>query len=448
MAETNITWDGTRIEEIERDALHLESINRNGTVSEMIDTINANFLEIAKHGGGPAGMDGSSGLNGEDGVNVEYIYALCDMMEPNTHYPTDDNSKYNLFKRVKNSGSADHNGVTWYDHAQPISKEHKNEYIFSRFRRNVDTEEDTVTSWIYDSKPVLWAHWGETGQDGDGVEYIFMVSNEEITDPVALDRLVIKKSAMDEYQKAIFNIDDFYPGAGWFNNSRNRSRVQEVFQNLGLEMSDSTFSSRWGDKFGFTGSGYGDWTDEPTGVGPDKQYEYVSIRRSVTDANDKKVWGDYSTPALWSNYTFEGRIFIIYCNTLKDATPVAPQKGQGRWINTDGQDYLDMTGLPEGWTDNHRNKEDNEITWMSSGIFDHSGQNLSWSNPVCISGKDGKDGEDGTNIQFIYALSQNPNYPRTFAEKETLFNAVENDTTHNPKYSEWGTTKWYDRAQP
>jgi hypothetical protein len=236
-----------------------------------------------------------------------------------------------------------------------------------------------------------------------------MVSNEEITDPVALDRRVIKKSAMDEYQKTIFNMDDFYPGAGWFNNSRNRSRVQEVFQNLGLEMSDSTFSSRWGDKFGFTGSGYGDWTDEPTGVGPDKQYEYVSIRRSVTDANDKKVWGDYSTPALWSNYTFEGRIFIIYCNTLKDATPIAPQKGQGRWINTDGQDYLDMTGLPEGWTDNHRNKEDNEITWMSSGIFDHSGQNLSWSNPVCISGKDGKDGEDGTNIQFIYALSPNPN---------------------------------------
>jgi len=446
MAETNITWDGTRINEIERDALHLESINRNGTVSEMIDTINANFLEIAKHGGGPAGMDGSSGLNGEDGVNVEYIYALCDMMEPNTHYPTDDNSKYNLFKRVKNSGSADHNGVTWYDHAQPISKEHKNEYVFSRFRRNVDTEEDTVTSWIYDSKPVLWAHWGETGQDGDGVEYIFMVSNDEITDPNALDRLIMKKSAMDEYQKAIFNIDDFYPGADWFAIPNNRSKVQNVFQNLGLEMSDSTFSSRWGDKFGFTA--YGEWTDEPTGVGPDKQYEYVSIRRSVTDENDKKVWGDYSRPALWSNYTFEGRIFIIYCNTLKDATPVAPQKGQGRWINTDGQDYLDMTGIPEGWTDNHRNKEDNEITWMSSGIFDHSGQNLSWSNPVCISGKDGKDGEDGTNIQFIYALSPSPNYPRTYSEKEELFNAVENDTAHNPKYSEWGTTRWYDRAQP
>ena len=71
MADTNITWNGTPIDDIERDSLSLSRINENGTIREMVDTINANFLNIAKHGGGPAGMDGSDGSNGADGASVE-----------------------------------------------------------------------------------------------------------------------------------------------------------------------------------------------------------------------------------------------------------------------------------------------------------------------------------------------------------------------------------------
>ena len=439
-----------QIDEARSNSLQLERIDQNSTIAAMVETIDANFREIARHGGGPAGMDGVSGLNGEDGVNVEYIYALCDMMEAGTHYPTDDSAKYNLFTRVKNSGSANHNGVTWHDHAQPISSEHKNEYVFSRFRRSTDTDNDDVTSWIYDTAPVLWAHWGETGQDGDGVEYIFLTSNEELSNS-ELYNMIMKKSEMDEFQKAIYNIDGFYPGSGWFT-AKNKTAVQAEFQRLGLDMSDTTFSSRWSEKFGFCA--YGEWTSEPVGTAPDRQYEYVSIRRSSVGDNDSKVWGDYSLPALWSNYTFEGRIFIIYKNTLATEKPSGPAKGAGWWdVENDKLVFspaasTGATAIPEGWTDNNVNAEDGEITWMCSGIFNHSGKNVSWSNPACISGKDGKAGEDGTTIEFIYALSQNPSYPRTLSDKEALFNAVENDTEHNPKYSVYGSTKWFDRAQP
>ena len=211
MADTNITWNGTPIDDIERDSLSLNRINENGTIREMVDTINANFLNIAKHGGGPAGIDGADGANGVDGANVEYIYALCDEMNSDVQYPTDSYERAYLFDSIKSAGSYTYKGVTWFDNAQPISPEHKNEYVWSRIKRGTG-----LTEWYYASEPVLWSHWGETGKDGDGVEYIFLASSNELTN-IALNTSLLKIKNMDDYQKAIFNIDDFYPGKEWFN---------------------------------------------------------------------------------------------------------------------------------------------------------------------------------------------------------------------------------------
>ena len=70
MADTNITWNGTPIDNIERNSLSLARINEDSTIWDMVETINANFKNIAKHGGGPAGIDGEDGANGADGSNV------------------------------------------------------------------------------------------------------------------------------------------------------------------------------------------------------------------------------------------------------------------------------------------------------------------------------------------------------------------------------------------
>ena len=442
MAESNITWNGTPITDLHRDALSLQKINENGTVEEMIDTINSNFLEIAKHGGGPAGIDGNNGIDGVDGVNVEYIYAHCDSIKPEdggTKFPNDTPGKEDLFTRVDINGSATYKGnVTWFDHPNGVSPDHKNEYVFSRFRRNENSQ------WFYADAPVLWSHWGEKGMDGDGVEYIFMLSREELDNTSAKSK-IFKVSNLNEEQKVIYNIDDFFPGRNWFNTT-NGTKAWTALKNAGYTYDQATFMSLFNapNYFGFPCVD-NNWTDDPIGPNIEYNYEYVSIRRSNTDETGKKVWGDYSDPALWSNYSLEGRIFMIYCNTDKDATPVAPQAGQGRWDIAN--DRLILNGLLAGWTDDNRDKEDGEITWMSSGIFNHSGNNVSWSKPVCISGKDGKDGEDGTNIQFIYALSSMPEYPSVRSEQERLFDAIEQATT-NPKYDTYGDTVWYDRAQP
>lgn len=462
MAEenTNIRWDGTPIDkdQIQRDSLVLSKINDNGTIGEMVDTINENFKSIAMHGGGPAGLNGIDGMAGLDGTNVEYIYALSDEMEEGTHFPASSQEKAALFQNVDNSASGKYpyKNLDWYDHAQPISKEHKNEYVMARNRRSESS------SWFY-SDPVLWAHWGETGMDGDGVEYIFKIYDHELTEDECRAALP-SRDDMTREQKAIYNIDDFFPGAGWFV-AKNKSKAEKALTNAGIYNS-STFDNLWNRKFDLSLG----WTDDPTGTGLGRPYEYVAIRRSnVEEDTDKKEWSDYSIPALWSKYSFEGRIFIIYRNMPADQKPsvddgTAPKKGDGWWNNKNGADELvfnpaSSTGagrIPEGWTDNNLDHDEGELSWMCSGIFEHTGKNLSWSNPTCISGKDGENGKDGTNIEFIYALSDrmrpDVNYPTTEKSDDSndhntmewLFNTVERDK--HKIYND--TTEWFDRAQP
>ena len=451
MADTNITWNGTPIDNIERDSLSLNRINENGTIREMVDTINANFLNIAKHGGGPAGMDGSNGSNGVDGSNVEYIYALCDEMKPGVQYPTDAKKIENLFNLVKSAGSHPYEEggvtVTWFDNARPISPEHKNEYVWSRIKRGTGL----VADWYYASEPVLWSHWGETGQDGDGVEYIFLASSNELTS-VSLESSLLKIENMDDFQKVIFNMDDFYPGKDWFKSGENKKNVKTAISKKGLEIDDSTFDTRWEEYFKFCDDTYS-WTDEPTGTGPSVLYEYVSIRKSTKDKNDIKIWGDFSTPALWSNYNLPTKTAIIYCNLNENETP-KPPKGGWYDISNDklvtNKDGYKLT--PDYWTDTNKDAEENQLTWMCTGIFNHTGENVYWSSPVRITGKDGKNGEDGTTIEFIYALTEygkEPEYP-SISDKEgldKLFYDIEN-STESPKYAEYGSTKWYDRAKP
>ena len=136
MAEnTNITWDGTPIDEFDRDSLNLQRINENGTVQQMIEIINANFEEIARHGGGPGGVDGKDGVDGVDGLNSEYIYSNeCDVItssDAGVKYPSSNSEYSDLFYRVNNSSShyAYYKNVKWYDHPQGVSPEKPNEYV-------------------------------------------------------------------------------------------------------------------------------------------------------------------------------------------------------------------------------------------------------------------------------------------------------------------------------
>ena len=447
MAEnTNITWDGAPVDEIHRDSLSLQKINENGTVEEMIDTINSNFLEIAKHGGGPSGMDGTDGQDGVDGVNSEFIYARCDIItqsDAGVKFPDTYAGCEDLFNRIKNdaSGSASYRGVIWFDHPQGITIEQKNEYVFTRYRRNDDS------LWYYAPYPTLWSHWGETGKDGDGVEYVFMLSEVEL-DNASAETKIFKVSQLNAEQKVIYNMDDFYPGIEWFHNSTHMDKAYNALRNAGYTYDYSVFQTRFNIGFGFP-SLTNSWTDDPTGTDSINMYEYVSVRRSNTDETGKKVWSDYSTPALWATYSQASRTFIVYKNTeTRDPAPERPTGGQ--WNIGANPEFTP----PEGWDDLNVDDENKPYAWISSGIFDYSGNLVGqWSKPVCITGAEGKPGADGTNIEFIYARSETmPKYPKnaTYQELCDFFEAVENakydsDSEHYGYVYEG--SEWFDNPQ-
>lgn len=441
-------YDEEKIKELRTEPLKLAKINENGTIGEMIETINENFRNLAAHGGGPSGQDGANGERGADGTNVEYIYCLCDEMEEDKQYPKNSGEKADLFNALQGSDTFTFTGkdgttqTVWYNHAQPISKEHKNEYMLVRYKSYAGL-------WAYEEKPVLWSHWGETGVDGDGVEYIFLATKAELTGETFL-----KREDMDDFQKTVFNMNDFYPNSEWFNND-NKTKVKKEFEKKGLSISDSDFNTRWSNCFEFGGENRSlNWTDEPTGSGPEYPFEYVSIRRSNRDENDNLVWNDFSEPAVWSNYSYPSRTFIIYCNTnpedSEDDEPEAPKVGQGWWDYETDTLVFDKPGhkIPSGWTDDNNNEE-GKITWISSGIFKYTGENVSWSNPIRITGKNGQNGVDGESVEFIYALDNDPKYPSDPRERENLFDNVE-DPKNEGSY-DWSEgddhTTWYDRAQ-
>lgn len=379
------------IYEIVRDSLKLDRINENGTIREMINNINANFLNIAKHGGGPAGIDGADGANGVDGANVEYIYVLCDEMNPDVQYPTDADKIANIFNSVKSAGSYTYKEggvtVTWFDNAQPISPEQKNEYVWSRIKRGTG-----LTEWYYASEPVLWSHWGETGKDGDGVEYIFFIQSTEnfsdseeewnnrwsfLSSPDTSDDILIKK--------AVYSMDDFYPNASWFNQDLTKNNVREILKNkYNKTFTDDDWNTAW---TGVSASFNWDWRDNPGDVTPSLKYQYVSIRKTKNNPEDSKGkdWGAFSYPKLWSKYAIIKFKSIAFAATTFDTDLRGCTVSGGDFSNPipnltkNGDQIIEVT-----WTDSPEpvvSAGKTQIWMTSTNVTEGDESDLVWSAP-------------------------------------------------------------------
>lgn len=132
------------------------------------------------------------------------------------------------------------------------------------------------------------------------------------------------------------------------------------------------------------------WTDDQTGVDNLYQFEYASKRvRSITG-----VWGDFSVPALWAKYSFDGQdgkdgkdYEFIYIRTTTDTAPQTPETSQV-------DDFV-----PAGWTDDPVGVDSTWIyQWVSkrtkvNGVWGAFSAPAKWSNFAF----DGTPGTPGTN---------------------------------------------------
>lgn len=235
----------------------------------------------------------------------------------------------------------------WTDHPTGISEQYQCEWVCSH---NLQTD----GSWSEWSSPTIWSKWGVNGKDGDGVEYIYQItklpaSPKEITD---------NNPDQDEY------IPQSAPGEQ-------------------------------------------PWTDNPTGVSKEFQYEWVSQRKHKGDTHK---WGNFSSPSLWAKYGDNGQdgqhLRVMYTKT--SGSDVKPRDPDRLNINPGSIWSVGMptaTGKEAIWGIQALVTFDNKLVIDESLPEEERG----WQGPYLITGVPGL---DGNNFNYqVEAFKQSQTQP-------------------------------------
>ena len=184
--------------------------------------------------GDPVRISGADGESGRDGRDIEFIYKRSNEM-PNLNN-TDDRPTQNN-KNIDNF-VPDGDGVNsgWSASPAGVDEDHKYEWMCQRIKGV------GATQWGDWSAVFVWSAYGDTGMDGDGVEYVFK-------------------------------------------RTTNATRPATPSSTNGTTNTQGEFIP----------SG---WTDNPTGVSKTYPNEWVSVRKKISG-----TWGSFSTPAKWATYS-------------------------------------------------------------------------------------------------------------------------------------------------
>lgn len=235
----------------------------------------------------------------------------------------------------------------WTDHPTGISEQYQCEWVCSH---NLQTD----GSWSEWSSPTIWSKWGVNGKDGDGVEYIYQItklpaSPKEITD---------NNPDQDEY------IPQSAPGEQ-------------------------------------------PWTDNPTGVSKEFQYEWVSKRKYKGDTHK---WGNFSSPSLWAKWGDDGQdgqhLRVMYTKTSgSDIKPRDPDRLNINPGSIWGVGMPTATGKEAIWGIQALVTFDNKLVIDESLPEEERG----WQGPYLITGVPGL---DGNNFNYqVEAFKQSQTQP-------------------------------------
>lgn len=202
----------------------------------------------------PIQISGPKGDNGADGERIEFVYKRCHKRTD----PVPDRPTGTTEEQAKQQG--------WEDHPLGVVGDSDNPNENWRVEYMCQHIKDEEGNWGEFSDPILWASWGEDGNDGDGIEYIFAVTKDY--------------SAPGNLPKST---DDALSGH-WQD-----PEIWDYIREHGLD------------------TRYAPWTDDPKDVSADEPYEWVSIRRRKWNASqDKGVFGEFGAPKLWAHWGKDG----------------------------------------------------------------------------------------------------------------------------------------------
>lgn len=306
----------------------------------------------------PIRITGDKGQDGNDGADIEFIYTrktngTAPAAPPvNGTYP-DDWPRHDV-----GGTSVDHdtdgNGVVWYDNPQGVASNMMYEYVSMRTKSG--------TTWSPYSTPVIWAKWGEKGMDGDGYEYIYTLTSTAtaptLTPPywgyVGGGETLYSNVAVNS---EIYQRDEFVPE---------------------------------------------DWYDDPDTVDSSNPYQWVCRRKKHNE-----VWGEFSSPALWSNWAPPGSNGSHYEFRYKNSTTTLgdndkPSPGNSGTSNDTTNN--DWSTTPQPTT------SDAKYVWMTQCQVNGSGSYGTWTTPIRLTGEQGVQGADGAganSMKYIITTSVN-----------------------------------------
>ena len=197
----------------------------------------------------PIMITGVDGTAGEDGIGIEYAYKRV---------ASEKDAPKDTPKTITEGGN-DGNG--WYDNPQGVTETLTCEYVSIRTGFYKDGGQ-----WSTWSTPTLWSKYGANGQDGDGVEYIYYVSNDA---EAPVNPTPKEYSTMEDYNKSEWMPYDM--AASYINIDNDTVNDKDM------------------------------WSDDPWGVDKNNRFEYVSVRKKVNG-----TWGVFSEPKLWAKFSEDG----------------------------------------------------------------------------------------------------------------------------------------------
>lgn len=229
-------------------------------------TFSTSEASTDKQWSAPTQITGENGLPGADGVTTEFIYYLDDS-EPSVE---------NLLS--PNEPGYVPEGTGWTPSPTGVDEGHLTEWCSLR-KMNQKTKE-----WGPWEKPFIWSKYGVNGQDGDGVQYIYLKNKGTL--PLNPTPYGYDEPASVVYGAYQSKDDEWMPYA------------------------DQEYTNLYGETVKYeTGQEYsGIWTDNPSDVTAEYHSLWVSSRKYRKNPDtDKMEWGAFSNPALWSRFGQDGK---------------------------------------------------------------------------------------------------------------------------------------------
>lgn len=282
----------------------------------------------------PVRISGEDGTPGTDGLTLEFIYKLT---------PT------SLEAPALNvTDSPNTNGYVpsgWTNNPQGIDVDNQCEWVSTR-------KKELGGAWQNWNAPVIWSKWGVNGQDGAGIEYIYLRNNGE-----AVSNPTPSNTSTDRYQeKGDYEGIEYVPEG---------------------------------------------WTDNPQGVTSTLRYEWVSQRKYRNG-----VWGAFSNPVVWSKWGEDGfaglSVRTMYAKYSLGNTPpvVTTNINPGSIWGFTFPNYDNKTEAV--WMIQAYVTYDNKLATVDDGVPEAA---LGWQGPWIVTGTPGENGNPVNWKTYVYKKS-------------------------------------------